>query len=126
MHDREPLAYACEAWHHHCCVLLSNADCTLDKFKSHLSHLQIAMKDIDIQWLKYWIYYGLCHNGLIIEKTNQHSNFVSSLLKYDLMLMWQRNYLAMLEGFRGEFDNFGIFCMYVAAYLISGCWLTIE
>jgi hypothetical protein len=80
MQGGQPLSYACEAWHHHCCLLLSCADYTLDEFKSHLSDLQIAMKDIDLQWLKYWIYQGLTCQGLMIQKTNHNLNFVSLLL----------------------------------------------
>ena len=74
----EPLSYACEAWHHHFSMVLSNEDCTFDKFNLCLCHLQNAMKDIDLQWLKYWIYEGLTSGkGLIIKNNTEHYDFVS-------------------------------------------------
>jgi hypothetical protein len=78
----EPMSYACEAWHHHCCILLSNEDCTCDKFNFCLGCLQDAMEDIDLQWLKYWLYEGLISGkGLIIKKKSEHYDFVSLFLQ---------------------------------------------
>jgi hypothetical protein len=78
----EPMSYACEAWHHHCCILLSNEDCTFDKFNFCLCHLQDVMKDIDLQWLKYWIYEGLTSGeGLHIKRNSEHYGFVSLFLQ---------------------------------------------
>jgi hypothetical protein len=78
----EPMSYACEAWHHHCCILLSNEDCTCDKFNFCLCHLEDAMKDIDLQWLKYWLYEGLITGeGLRIKSKSEHYDFVSLFLQ---------------------------------------------